>query len=109
MTLSATCSIRGARARLSIVTADEELARLEARKLRLEEDRRQLPWWLASAILVVPAFFAWGFEGALFVLLCVLNMVGTAAYLVRVARKRVERELALAHGRRDPSRVDGDP
>lgn len=75
--------------------SDDELARLEARKLRLEQDWRQLPWWLASAILVIPASFAWGFEGALFVLLCVLHMVGVAAYLVRVAQKRVDRELVM--------------
>jgi hypothetical protein len=73
---------------------EDELARLAAAKLRLEDDWRRLPWWLTSAILVLPAFFAWGFEGALFVLLCVLAMVGTAAYLVRVAQRRVARALA---------------
>ncbi|MGE0790288.1 MAG: hypothetical protein AB7S26_31725 [Sandaracinaceae bacterium] len=69
-----------------------EIERLKGEAKILQRDWRRIPFLAAFIVLAAPAFFVWGPAAAMYTVLAVPCLIGTAAYLVGV-RIRENREL----------------
>lgn len=77
---------------------EAEIERLEDVRQSLEREWTRLPWLLIAGVLAIPAFFIWGVGSAILVLLAVLSLYGTAAYLVGVRRRETQGEIEDMRG-----------
>lgn len=75
-----------------------EVERLESEAKILDRDWKRIPLLVAGVVLAVPVHFIWGPTAAIFAVLAVPCLVGTAFYLIGV--RRIENRQNLEELRR---------
>lgn len=71
-----------------------EIERLKGEAEVLERDWRRIPYLAGFIVLAGPAHLIWGPIAAMYAVLCVPCLIGTAYYLIGV-RKRENRDLLV--------------
>jgi hypothetical protein len=72
-----------------------EVKRLRGLRADLDREWRNLRWSVIPMALAIPAFFMWGVIGSSLVILAVLSIVVTAAYLIGVRRREYEGDIRI--------------